>query len=333
MSIFIENEAYRPFTYPWAVEAEKRHSIDMFWHEGQLDLQDDLIQWHMKDGLKTKNYSHEHNKALVGKLLLFFTQLEIGVAGGYIELLPYIKNDQIRSLLLVQAAKEVRHKRGYAIAGETFGFTNSDWVAFQKHKELMSKVEILNRNDWDLNTKVGVACKLLQVLLGEGIGLFGAFGSLLNFKRFGLLMGFNVVNAWSLAEEQEHVDNNIKVLQHILEECSSEEVDQIKKVCFELIDAYVSCEQSVIDMLGEQEGIDMEAFKGYMSYLGRLRAFQIGFIGKLELGGNPMPWMDDMLGAVRLGAFFETKVVDYSHKKLEGNIDYTKYQNILDNNI
>ena len=59
MSIFTESKSYRPFSYPWAAEAAKVHSIDMHWHENQVELQDDLRQYNSRDGLKTKNVSHE----------------------------------------------------------------------------------------------------------------------------------------------------------------------------------------------------------------------------------------------------------------------------------
>ena len=52
--IFTESTTYRPFIYPWAVEAEKKQRIDMYWHEGQIDLQDDLRQYNSKDGLKQR---------------------------------------------------------------------------------------------------------------------------------------------------------------------------------------------------------------------------------------------------------------------------------------
>ena len=130
MSIFEKSLTYRPIVYAFAVEAEKRQAIDTYWHEGQIDLTDDLRQYHSKDGLATPNFSHEHNKEILDKLLPFFTQLDMEVAGGYVQLIPYVKNNEIRSLFIAEAAKEIRHQRAYALAGETFGFTDTDWATF-----------------------------------------------------------------------------------------------------------------------------------------------------------------------------------------------------------
>jgi ribonucleotide reductase beta subunit family protein with ferritin-like domain len=329
MSVFIESESYRPFKYPFAVEAEKEQFIDTYWHEGQIDLQDDLRQYHGKDGLGTPNFSHVENKKKLDTLLLFFTQLDMSVASGYVELLSYTKNNEIKSLFIQQAAKEVRHQRAYALAGETFGFTDADWSAFRQYKEMISKVDVMGITTHPLDTPLGYALKLTRILLGEGIGLFVAFSSLLNYKRFGLLIGFNDVNSWSLLDEHCHVRNNIKVLHEVILELSPQDRLALIAETKKMVDDYVEVEHSLVDLLGGNEGITSEQHKDYISYLGKLRLFEIGYIGKLEVPENPMPWMDSMLGAERHGAFFEKRITDYSHRKLEGVVNYTKYQTLL----
>lgn len=329
MSIFEESESYRPFKYPFAVEAEKEQFIETYWHEGQIDLQDDLRQYHSKDGLATANYTHVHNKKTLDTLLLFFTQLDMSVASGYVELLPYTKNNEIKSLFIQQAAKEVRHQRAYALAGETFGFTDADWNAFRQYKEMVSKIEVMSKLDCPLDSKLGYALKLTRILLGEGIGLFVAFSSLLNFKRFGKLIGFNDVNSWSLLDEHCHVKNNIQVLSNVITELTPEERLILIAETKEMVNEYVKVEHSLVDLIGGNEGITAEQHKDYISYLGKLRLFELGYIGKIEVPDNPMKWMDSMLGAERHGAFFEKKITDYTHKKLEGVVDYTKYLSLL----
>jgi len=329
MSVFIESESYRPFKYPFAVEAEKEQFIDTYWHEGQIDLQDDLRQYHGKDGLATPNFTHVENKKKLDTLLLFFTQLDMSVASGYVELLPHTKNNEVKSLFIQHAAKEVRHQRAYALAGETFGFTDADWNAFRQYKEMISKVEVMGLTTHPLETPLGYALKLTRILLGEGIGLFVAFSSLLNYKRFGLLIGFNDVNSWSLLDEHCHVRNNIKVLHEVILELTPQDRLALIAETKKMVDDYVEVEHSLVDLLGGNEGITSEQHKDYISYLGKLRLFEIGYIGKLEVPENPMPWMDSMLGAERHGAFFEKRITDYSHRKLDGVVDYNKYHTLL----
>ena len=194
MSIFKDNLAYRPFIYPWAVEYEKRHRVDMVWHEGQIEMQDDLRQYTTTDGLTTENVTHEQNKFMLEKLIMLFTEMDVQVGSGYAKLLAHVKNNEIRTGLFASAAREVVHQRAYALAAETFGYTNSDWSEFKQYAEMQEKIDLLTQDCGDLSNKLNFAKHLSVVLLGEGIALFGAFACLLNLKRFGLMQNFNTVN-------------------------------------------------------------------------------------------------------------------------------------------
>ena len=198
MSIFVDNVAYRPFKYPWAVEAEKKHRVDMHWHENQVDLQDDLRQFSNRGGLETENVSHESNKNMLEKLIMLFTEMDVQVGSGYAKLLSYVKNNEIRTMWFTFAAREVTHQRGYALAAETLGYTSSDWSSFKEYKEMQDKIDLITKDCGDLTNKLNFAKHLGTVLLGEGIALFGAFACLLNLRRYGLMQNFNTVNEWSL---------------------------------------------------------------------------------------------------------------------------------------
>ena len=56
------------------------------------------------------------------------------------------------------------------------------------------KLDMLTEDLGDLSDPLNFAKYLSVVFMGEGISLFGAFACLLNLKRHGLMMGFNVVN-------------------------------------------------------------------------------------------------------------------------------------------
>lgn len=198
MSIFEENIAYRPFKYNWAVEAERKHRIDMHWHENQVEMQDDLRQYTNEGGLATKNVSHASNKNMLEKLVTLFTEMDVQVGGGYSKLLSHVENNEIKTLWFTFAAREVTHQRAYALAAETFGFTNSSWAEFKQYREMQDKIDLLCSDLGDLSNKLNF-CKMLSVvLLGEGIALFGAFACLLNLSRYGLMLNFNTINEWSL---------------------------------------------------------------------------------------------------------------------------------------
>lgn len=330
MSIFTESKSYRPFSYPWAVEAAQKHSIDMYWDSHQVELQDDLRQYNSKDGLATQNVSHTTNQNIVKKTLCLFTEMDKTVGEGYTKILNKVRNNEIRNMLMTFAQREVVHQRAYALAAETFGFTDSDWSEFSEYAEMREKLDVMSRSFYkeDTSPTLAFAIDLVQIAIGEGIGLFGAFASLLNFKRWGKLVGFNDINQWSLKDEQEHVIYNFRVISEVFKELTEAEKIELHNVIDQLVKAYVDAEHKFIDLvyeMGNQEGLTKEELKEYILYLAELRKFQLGLIGVREVRKNPLPWMEWLVSGATQDNFFEKKVTDYSHG-LTGKVDYSKYQ-------
>lgn len=336
MSVFKESKSYRPFMYSWAAEAAQKHSIDMFWDVHQVNLQDDIQQYFSKDGLKTATVSHEQNKNILDRTLCLFTEMDKTVGAGYTEVLPFIKNNEIRNMLMTFAAREVVHQRAYALCAETFGFSNSDWAAFSEYVEMMDKLDVMTEDltPEGASDNLKAAIKLTQIFLGEGIGLFGAFATLLNMKRSGVLNGFNDVNEWSLKDEQEHVSKNIEVVKVMEDDLTEVEKLVLKDVTFTLVESFEKAEDKYIDLvyeMGGAEDLSSEDMKGYIKYLGKLRLFQRGYVSLKDVPSNPLGWMEWLLGANKHKNFFESKVVDYVHKELSGEVNYNKYRHILEN--
>ena len=329
MSVFKQSESYRPFTYPWAAEAAKQHSIDMYWDVHQVELQDDIQQYMSKGGLATPNMAHAENKAIIDKLLLSFSEQDKCVAEGYKKLLPYTKNNEILTWQLTAAQRETVHERAYALAGETFGFTDSNWTAFQDYPEVKDKLCIMTP-DLDCSTALGYAQQLFSILAGEGVSLFGTFTPFLNLNRFGVMMGFNDINAWSLSDETDHVENNIRTLDIVYDELSESEKRELQGFAVDLIQKLVSAEHIFIEWLGDRhESLTNQEIKEYVSYLGESILYRCGFTSKKTVRPCPLEWMDAILTAGKQENFFEKRVVSYSHDKLVGDIDYTKYLELL----
>lgn len=329
MSIFEESVSYRPFKYSWAVSEAIKHSIDMHWHERQVELQDDIRQWNTKGGLATPHVSHEINKNIISKNLNLFVEMDKQVGEGYTKILPYVKNNEIRNLLMTFASREIIHQRSYALLSETLGTSDSGWLEFRQYKEMQDKLEAMEVDDLDLNKPINFAKALTKIALSEGIGLFGAFSTLLNFKRFGLIVGFNDVNQWSLNDEEHHVENNIRIIHTICKEDLSDiERVELKRYSLEVADKLNKAEKVYGDLvfgLGDAEDMTKDQFCGYIDHITDKRLYQMGYIGFDDVRENPLPWLDWLLDGERHGSFFEKKIAEYSHAGLIGKIDYSKY--------
>lgn len=332
MSIFKENVAYRPFSYNWAVEAEKKHRIDMHWHENQVELQDDLRQFNTEGEMATKNVTHAQNKNMLTKLIMLFTEMDVQVGGGYAKLLSHVKNNEIRTMWFTFAAREVTHQRAYALAAETFGYTNSDWSEFKQYSEMQSKIDLLCQDLGDLSKPLNFAKQLAVVLLGEGVSLFGAFACLLNLRRFGIMQNFNTINEWSLKEEQEHVINNIKTLSEVRKDLSEAENYELNKFICLVASQFEQAEHKFLDLvfeMGNQEDMTLDDAKSFISYLVELRMFQLGLATLEDVRKNPLGWIDYVLSATTHTSFFEARVTDYNHNGLHGEVSANKWKKYL----
>jgi len=295
LSIFEESESYRPFKYPYLVEATKKHLIDLHWHEGQIDLQSDLTQYNTEGGLSTPNVSHEVNKQFFDTVVCLFTELDKTVAGGYVKLLSCVGNNEARSWFLAAASRETTHQRSYALAAETFGFPESSWTVFKEYTEMQDKIDLMSGDEDDLEPCLNRAKLLARILLGEGIGLFAAFAGLLNFRRTGHFMGFNDVNEWSLRDENEHVKFNMRCLEEMRKELTEVENLELDRFIKALVQSYVEAEHKFIDLAtvkGELEDLTNQQLKDYITYLGKFREFQLNLVSYEEVPENPLEWME-----------------------------------------
>lgn len=334
MSVFAESKSYRPFTYAWAVDAAHKHEVDMYWSVHQINLQDDIQQYFSKDGLKTHTISHEQNKLILDRTLCLFTEMDRTVGEGYTKLAGFVKNNEIRNMHLRFASREVTHQAGYALCAETFGFSDKDWVAFSDYVEMVDKLEVMSKDLTPSGASNNLKASILQaqILLGEGIGLFGAFAVLLNMKRHGLLIGFNDVNEWSLKDEQEHVTNNIRTLAEMRKDLTEVENLQLDKLIIEFIESYKVAEKKYLALvfeMGGAEDLTLSDMELYIDYLGQLRKFQMDMISASEVPTNPLEWMEWLLSGNKHANFFEKKVVDYVHSGLSGKVNYNRYLDLV----
>ena len=135
---------------------------------------------------------------------------------------------------------------------------------------------------------------------------------------------------WTLAkDEQEHVKNNIRVLNEVRKELSEVENNELDKFIQMSVGKYIQAEQAFLDLvfeMGDQEDMSLDSAKDFIEYLGELRMYQCGLLSAEEVRKNPLPWIDYILSGSTHTNFFEARVVDYNHGGLEGSVDYSKYK-------
>lgn len=189
--LFVENIVYKPFAYEWAIEIDKRHEA-AHWIEDEIPLGDDVTQW-------KNNKILPDEKAFVTNILKLFTTMDVVVGRNYYrQLIPNFLNNEIANMLGGFAAREKVHQRAYALLNDTLGIPESEYSAFLQYKELHDKVDFAMASNQD--SVAGLALTLAKSVFNEGVSLFSSFVMIMNFQRFGKMMGMSKITEWSIRD-------------------------------------------------------------------------------------------------------------------------------------
>lgn len=304
---------YKPFRYSWAVSRAKLHE-QTHWIEDEIPLGDDVSDW--KGNKLTKQ-----EKDFITNILKLFTQSDVAVASNYYNyLIPRFKNNEVRMMLGSFANIESIHMRSYALLNETLGFPDSDWYAFLEYEQMRDKAEFIT--DSDIHTKKGTALALAKNVFSEGVMLFASFAMLLNFERFGKMKGMCKIVEFSIRDEQAHADGIAELFRTYISENPKVWNDETKKAIYEMAKETVRLEDAFIDMtyaLGEPKDLKKEDVKLYVRYITDQRLNSMGMKSIFEVGDNPLPWIDALVGGSKHTNFFESKVTEYEVAGLEGD--------------
>lgn len=313
MSLLKPNLAYKPFTYPWAVEFAVTHE-KIHWGEWEAKLQDDVAQW---KGGKVSDEEKNHVK----QILRLFTQTDVAVGTNYLEYyIPKFKNNEIRAMLSSFVNREFVHQRAYALLNDTLGFPEEEFSAFAEVKEMKDKLDFMG--DIDVNSHAGIAKSIARSVMNEGMSLFSAFAMLLNYQRFGKLKGTCEIVEWSVRDETMHCDGMVKLFREFLTEHPNVATDEFKASIYQMFRDGVSLEDKVIDnafAMGAIEGISAEEVKRYIRYIADRRLIQLGFKGNWRVKENPLPWLEWVINGDSFKNFFEATVTDYNASGMSGD--------------
>ena len=314
MSLLESSLVYKPFKYPWAVEAAVDHE-KIHWGEWEAKLQDDVAQW-QGDKLSIVEKNH------ITQILRLFTQSDVQVGTNYIEnYLPKFKNNEIRAMLTSFVNREFVHQRSYALLNDTLGLPEEEFSAFTEVQEMQDKLDFMA--DIDVNSHSGLAKAVARSVLNEGMSLFSAFVMLLNYQRFGKMKGMCEIVEWSVRDETMHCEGMVKVFRTFCEEHPRIVTDEFKADIYQMFRDAVVLEDKVIELafeMGAVEGITKEEVKSYIRYIANRRLTQLGLKPNWTRNTeNPLPWLDWVLNGDSFKNFFEGTVTDYNAAGMDGD--------------
>lgn len=311
MSLFETSKTYKPI-YPEFVELTKHHE-EIHWHEGEVKLQQDVEDW--KLGKIT-----DQEKYFINSILRLFTQSDVAVASDYYDnLIPVIKNNEARNMLGSFAGREGVHQRAYALLNDTLGFGEGFYEEFLEYKEMKDKIEFML--DMKNETPTDIAHSLAKQVLIEGICLFASFAMLLNFQKYGKLMGMGDVNQWSIRDESVHVKGLSLLFKEATKEYPKIVNDKFKKSIYELARDVVDLEDKFIDLAflkGAPNGMTADEVKQYIRAVADYRMQQLGLKPQFNVK-NPFEWLDWITSSNMIENFFESNTASYSKNSMVGS--------------
>ena len=314
MGVLDASITYKPFNYPWAVEAAVEHE-KIHWGEWEAKLAEDVAQW--KSGVITKE-----EKLHITSILRLFTQSDVAVGGNYIDqFLPKFRNNEIRSMLTSFGNREFVHQRAYALLNDTLGLAEEEYSAFLEYSEMKDKIEFMQSAD--PSSLAGLGKALAQSACNEGMSLFSAFVMLLNYQRQGKMKGMCEIVEWSIRDESKHVEGMVKLFHSFCEEHPRIVTDDFKLGIYQMFRDAVALEDKVIDLayknVGSLDGLSAEEVKNYIRYIADRRLIQLGLKGNWKVKDNPLPWLDWIVNGDSLKNFFEGVVTDYNAAGMSGD--------------
>ena len=313
-SIFEKRGAYKPFWYPWAYEAFVA-SEQMHWLAREVPMTEDIKTW--------KTVLTAEEKSLLTHIFRFFTQADVDVASGYIErYMPAFKPVELRMMMASIAAREGVHIQAYSMLIDELGIPEVEYSAFMGYSEMVGKHEYLFQRREGLE---GLALDIAVFsAFGEGLQLFSSFVMLLNFTRFGKMVGMGQIVSWSIRDETHHVECMVRVYHQLLAEHphirTAEHSERIREVAQRMVEL----EFAFIDLAyegGGNSGLSADEVKGYIRYVADQRLGQLGERPLFGVATNPLPWVDVIVFGKEHTNFFENRATDYSKGAIEGTWD------------
>ena len=206
--LYSTRDYYKPFDYPWAVEACKKQK-SMHWLPEEVPMKEDISDWKLKLTPEEKN--------LLTQIFRFFTQGDLDVAAGYIDrYMKVFKNPDIRMMMATFVDMEVTHVLAYSYLLDTVGMPESEYKAFLDYEAMKDKHEYIENNlelkpymDGTYATADILKSIAIYSAFTEGMQLFSSFAILLNFTRFGKMKGMGQIVTWSVKDECYSEDTEI----------------------------------------------------------------------------------------------------------------------------
>jgi len=268
----------------------------------------------------------DHEKKLVGNILLGFAQTECAVSDYWTnQVTRWFPKHEIIQMAMMFGSQETIHATAYSYLNETLGLENFD--GFLHNEVTKNKFDNLmnTKNDYtyvELATmplaRVEVA-KSLAVFsaFAEGVSLYSSFAVLYSFQMRNLLKGIGQQMKWSVRDESLHSKMGCMLFRQMCEEYS-ELRDAAREKILEAAHLSVNMEIDFINKMfenGDLENLKAEDLVEFIRKRANEKLIELGyepvFIVDTTKSDN-LDWFYHLTGGLTHTDFFALRPTDYS---------------------
>jgi ribonucleoside-diphosphate reductase beta chain len=316
--LFKQRIPYKPFEYPVYYTEGWLKQAQAFWLHTEIPMQQDVKDFR-------ENLS-DHEKQLVGNILLGFAQTECAVSDYWTnQVTRWFPKHEIIQMAMMFGSQETIHATAYSYLNETLGLENFD--GFLHNEVTKNKFDNLmnTKNDYtyvELATmplaRVEVA-KSLAVFsaFAEGVSLYSSFAVLYSFQMRNLLKGIGQQMKWSVRDESLHSKMGCMLFRQMCEEYP-ELRDAAREKILEAAHLSVNMEIDFINKIfenGDLENLKAEDLVEFIRKRANEKLIELGyepvFIVDTTKSDN-LDWFYHLTGGLTHTDFFALRPTDYS---------------------
>ncbi len=307
-----------------------KKGVENNWNPREVIMGQDALDW--------KSKVTDDEKLIVKRALGFFSAGESLVNNNiYLSEYRYVTDGSCRQYMVRKGQEEAIHNETVAVCVETFSLTQEEVAeAYLNVPSIKKKTDFLIRNtsnllenrDFDIKTVAGkqefVKNLFCYYILCEGTFFWSNFVMLLSICKRGVLNGLKSQILYSLRDEGNHLSFGVWLINLIKSDYPEIWTDEFKKLLLSLMEEAVQLEidYSKDALPNPMLGMNSNMFVDFMRFIGNIRLKGIDLPAIFPSSINPFPWVEEVMEAPVMTAFFESRERNYrAASALEGEID------------
>lgn len=300
------------------------------WNPREVIMGPDALDWKMR--------VTDDEKLIVKRALGFFSAGESLVNNNiFLSEYRFVTCGACRGYMVRKGEEEAIHNETVSVCVETYGLSQEEVAeAYLSVPAVKGKTDFLMRNtsdmlmdrDFNIDSIEGkqhfVKNLFCFYILCEGTFFWSNFVMLLSVCKRGVLSGLKSQIRLTLGDESNHLSFGTWLINEIISDYPEIWTPEFKEKLTDLMKEAVVLEidYSKDTLPNPMLGLNAEMFVDFVQLIGNVRLEGIGLDKVFPAKSNPFPWVEEIIEAPVMTAFFEQRETEYrSSSELDGDLD------------